>query len=87
MGWFSGWRKRPAQTRTDQSKSGGRPIVLPQDPSDADIRAAVAKWIELMARGDYAAAVAAVFRNPRALFLVGIQGRDADFRADGTLSI
>jgi hypothetical protein len=28
-----------------------------------------------------------VFRNPRALFLVGIQGRDADFRADGTLSI
>jgi hypothetical protein len=28
-----------------------------------------------------------VFCNPRALFLVGMRGRDADFRADGTLSI
>jgi hypothetical protein len=27
------------------------------------------------------------FRNARALFLVGKRGRDADFRADGTLSI
>jgi putative transposase len=27
------------------------------------------------------------FRHARALFLVGIRGRDADFRADGTLSI
>ncbi|HEX6123098.1 MAG TPA: hypothetical protein VFY89_08055, partial [Ktedonobacterales bacterium] len=27
------------------------------------------------------------FRRPRALFLVGIRGRDADFRQDGTLSI
>jgi hypothetical protein len=27
------------------------------------------------------------FRRPRALFLIGKRGRDADFRADGTLSI
>lgn len=27
------------------------------------------------------------FRKPRALFLIGKRGRDADFRADGTLSI
>ena len=28
-----------------------------------------------------------LFKRPRALFLVGVRGRDADFRADGTLSI
>jgi len=28
-----------------------------------------------------------LFRNPSALFLVGVRGRDADFRKDGTLSI
>ena len=27
------------------------------------------------------------FQRPRALFLVGKRGRDADFRQDGTLSI
>jgi hypothetical protein len=27
------------------------------------------------------------FKRPKALFLVGERGRDADFRADGTLSI
>jgi hypothetical protein len=42
------------------------PIILSREPPDAEIRAAVAKWIEQMALGDYASAVAAVFRKPPA---------------------
>lgn len=62
MAWFSKWRKRPADTRRD--RGGERPIVLAQEPTDEEIRAAVAKWIEQMARGEYTKAVAAVFRDP-----------------------
>jgi hypothetical protein len=39
-------------------------ITLGRHPSDQDLRAAVATWIDQMARGDYTAAVAAVFRKP-----------------------
>jgi hypothetical protein len=70
MGWFWKWRKRPSDTPSEgidvRGKPGVRPIVLSQDPSDAEIRAAVAKWIGLMACGDYARAVVSVFRNPSA---------------------
>jgi hypothetical protein len=70
MGWFWNWWKRPANLHPValdvRGKLGGRPIVLSQNPTDAEIREAVAKWIGQMARGDYALAVASVFRNPSA---------------------
>jgi hypothetical protein len=66
----SNGRKKPADARmltVDGGASmGANPITLSQDPTDAEICAAVARWIELMARGDYASAVAAVFRKPPA---------------------
>src|SRR5215468_9314316 len=41
-------------------------ITLALQPSDQEIRAAVAMWIGHMASGDYASAVAAVFDDPPA---------------------
>jgi hypothetical protein len=70
MGWFWNRRKRPSDSLSARAnvraEPGERPIILSQDPGDAEIRAAVAKWIGLMACGDYPRAVASVFRNPSA---------------------
>src|SRR5262249_49866059 len=68
MSWFWSRRKRPPESPSE--RPGGRqesaegPIVLSQEPTDAEIRAAVARWIELMACGDYPRSVASVFRDP-----------------------
>jgi hypothetical protein len=68
MGWFWNRRERPPDSPSERpgvgQESGERPIVLPSDPSDAEIRAAVGTWIGFMACGDYSRAVASVFRNP-----------------------
>jgi hypothetical protein len=70
MGWFWNWRRRPSDGHGDgfdgREGPGERPIVLSRDPSNAEIRAAVAKWIGLMACGNYARAAASVFCNPPA---------------------
>jgi hypothetical protein len=70
MGWFWNWWKRPANLHPVgldvRGKPGERPIVLSENPTDAEIREAVAKWIGQMARGDYALAVGSVFRTPSA---------------------
>jgi hypothetical protein len=68
MGWFWNRRKRlsdsPSERRGIRPESDVRPIVLSQEPTDAEIRAAVGKWIGLMACDDYPRAVASVFRDP-----------------------
>jgi hypothetical protein len=70
MGWFRKWRKRLTDTAMPTFDGGAGvchpPIILSRDPTNAEIRGAIAAWIELMARGDYAKAVAAVFRQPPA---------------------
>lgn len=68
MGWFWSRRKRSSDRLSEPPtrfhEECETPIVLSQNPTDAEIRAAVAQWIEFMACGDYPRAVASVFRKP-----------------------
>jgi hypothetical protein len=65
MSWFRR-KKRDVSRDEVPTFSPDRPIVLSLAPTDDEIRSAVTSWIEFMARGDYAAAVAAVFGKPPA---------------------
>lgn len=67
MSWFSKWRQRASNNHEDLQimRSDDGRIMLPgPNPTDGQIRAAVAQWIELMAHDDYESAVAAVFSDP-----------------------
>ena len=81
--------------------NGGKPLgaVALQRACYRDVKGALNSQMTISATRQVAAAYAAAkrnghkvtqpfaFRRPSALFLIGQRGRDADFRADGTLSI
>lgn len=67
MSWFSKWRTGSPDIEAvgHGVEAGDRPVFLHgRDPTDKAIRAAVAQWIALMARGDYELAVKTVFTEP-----------------------
>ncbi len=60
------WKRSPGLDADARGVwAGDRPMVLDPKPSDDAIRAAIVRWIAMMASGDYDAAVATAFgRDP-----------------------